>query len=139
MEVEIITNRLSNVSLGRKTPESESDIAIRKLLECSVTKRILRFSDVFSSPDFTKLLPCSGTPTVTKLGEASYSEVFTIGEEDGAVVVKVVPLLDSSVMGKGKPNVELPDCSEVADAVREIGITKRMSQVPGGGFVDFLG
>lgn len=138
VEVEIITKRLRNVVLDKPVRESDDDI--RNLLNCSVNKSIIPFSGVFTTPEFAKLLPSGVVPQVTKLGEASYSEVFTVGADDSAVVVKVVPLLSNAgTSGNGKAKVELPDCSEIEDVVREIEITKRMSQVPGGGFVEFLG
>lgn len=141
VEVEIITKRIQNVSIEDRKP-LETDTDLRHLLDCSSVKKLLPFSGVFASPDFVKLLPpgTGAAPPLAKLGEASYSEVFTVGEEDSAVVVKVVPLLGKAgPSSNAKSKIELPDCSEIADVVREIEITKRMSQVPGGGFVDFLG
>jgi serine/threonine-protein kinase haspin len=136
-EIQIVTSRLRNVSLDSL---SKSETALRSLLSCATTKTILPFTDAFTTPDFAELLPDGVSPTVTKVGEASYSEVFSVGEGDSAVVVKVVPLLGKAAPhSKGKSAAELPDCSAIPDVVREIEITRRMSQTPGGGFVEFLG
>ncbi|GMK53746.1 hypothetical protein CspeluHIS016_0103320 [Cutaneotrichosporon spelunceum] len=137
VEIEIVSSRLRHVSLDEL---SSSETALRSLLTCSTTKKIVPFSEAFTTPDFAKLLPSSMPPTVTKVGEASYSEVFSVGEGDCAVVVKVVPLLGkASYSTRGKAAASLPDCSAIPDVVREIEITRRMSQTPGGGFVEFLG
>ncbi|KLT41186.1 hypothetical protein CC85DRAFT_248103 [Cutaneotrichosporon oleaginosum] len=136
-EIQIVTSRLRNVSLDAL---SETETDLRRLLTCATSKTILPFSDAFTAPDFTELLPSGVSPTVTKVGEASYSEVFSVGDGDRAVVVKVVPLLGKTgSSSKGKTVAEFPDCSAVPDVVREIEITRRMSQTPGGGFVEFLG
>lgn len=136
-DIEIVTSRLRHVSLDDL---SKRETALRSLLNCATCRTVLPFSDVFTNPDFAKLLPRDMPPTVNKVGEASYSEVFSVGEGDGAVVVKVVPLLgNSGPSSKGKATAELPDCSAVPDVVREIEITRRMSLTPGGGFVEFLG
>ncbi|BEJ14016.1 hypothetical protein CspHIS471_0311900 [Cutaneotrichosporon sp. HIS471] len=136
-EIEIVTSRLRNVSLDEL---SSRETALRSLLKCATTKKIIPFSEAFTTPDFAKLLPSGMSPVVTKVGEASYSEVFSVGEGDSAVVVKVVPLLGKTDSeSKGKATTDLPDCSAISDVVREIEITRRMSQTPGGGFVQFLG
>lgn len=74
---------------------------------------------------------------MTKVGEASYSEVFGFSQsaEDADLVLKVIPLFSGTVEADGS----FPDCSSPEDVLREIEITKKMNQVPGGGFVEFRG
>ncbi|KAL7420550.1 hypothetical protein Q5752_004501 [Cryptotrichosporon argae] len=87
----------------------------------------------------TFLAPLTGpVPSIRKLGEASYSEVFLLSGPTAEVVVKVIPLLSAASVEAGA-RADVPDCSEVDDVVREIRITKRMTEVEGGGFVRFLG
>lgn len=154
LEVEIIT-KLRNVLLDKPTAESKPSEPgpskpptpdLSRLLSICTVDEILPFDEVFTHSKFLELLPQAdkrtSSPVVRKLGEASYSEVFSVSAQEGSVdvVVKVIPLLGfSNLRGKQKTEVELPDCSEVDDVAREIGVTKRMSRVPGGGFVDFLG
>lgn len=69
-----------------------------------------------------------------KIGEASYSEVFGIGD----VVLKVIPLHDESYPGKGGMNeTDGPAPSEVKDVRKEIIVTRAMGEVHEG-FVKLL-
>ncbi|KAH7103717.1 hypothetical protein BKA62DRAFT_636222 [Auriculariales sp. MPI-PUGE-AT-0066] len=56
-----------------------------------------------------------------KVGEASYSEVFSIGE----VVLKIIPLRDPSRQGDVEED-ELPSVSDVENVTREIAMTQEM-------------
>lgn len=143
VEVEIVS-RMRQISLDEQVSEPKagpSKPTYAKLLEACRFNEVLPFESVLCYPAFWELLPERGDstpqPVVKKLGEASYSEVFSVSATAGSpgVVVKVVPLLRSSSSGV----TELPDCSEVEDVRREIDITSRMSLVPGGGFAEFLG
>lgn len=135
-----LTARLAKVSLedeeekkkAKEQPSTASPLD-DLLAVCTISERI-PFDKFFVHTEFTPLLRGTDT-TIRKYGEASYSEVFTVGAEDTAVVVKVIPLLGDNA----EFDVELPDCSEIPDVVREIEMTRRMAGVPGGGFVDFLG
>jgi len=104
------------------------------------------FSAFISSPAVVALLDpetqASG-PSFKKIGEASYSEVYSMGIQKGKkIVIKVIPLVEHgnevAVRVDGK---ELPDTSYPRDVLRELEITQRM----GGGegatsrFVNFLG
>lgn len=143
--VESITGRLNNVKLDSNGANSCPYPDTSRLMADSVVKEVIPFESAFSHPRFLELLPGAAgsvSPIVLKLGEASYSEVFSVAasEDSPKVVVKVIPLLGfSGTSSKPKAKAELPDCSEVDDVVREVQITRRMSSVPGGGFVDFLG
>lgn len=71
-----------------------------------------------------------------KIGEASYSEVFGIGD----VVLKVIPLHDESCPGKVRGELKEPDGpapSEVKDVRKEIIVTRAMGEVHEG-FVKLL-
>jgi len=69
-----------------------------------------------------------------KIGEASYSEVFGIGD----VVLKVIPLHDESCPGKGGVSeTDGPAPSEVKDVRKEIIVTRAMGEVHEG-FVKLL-
>lgn len=85
---------------------------------------------------------CEPSYTITKLGEASYSEVYSVSRVDGPhedVVLKVVPLISPST---GK--VALKDADEeiftsaADDVLRELEVTKLMSEMRVG-FVEFRG
>lgn len=63
----------------------------------------------------------------TKVGEASYSEVFGYGN----VVLKVIPLLneETSPSETWSASWGSPQVSEVSDVVREINVTRAMGEV----------
>ena len=54
--------------------------------------------------------------------------------------MKVIPLLGAGALGRGVllGNSNYPDCSSVDEVVREIEITKRLAQLYGGGYVEFI-
>ncbi|TXT15882.1 hypothetical protein VHUM_00385 [Vanrija humicola] len=137
---ERVTIRDTRKPKRSKAPQLPKPSAIDSLLFSCSTPTLQPFGDVFTSESFGSLLPGgqTGSPVIRKIGEASYSEVFTVASssEDEAIVVKIIPLLGESADAS---TVEVPDCSEAADVVREVETTKRMSSVPGGGFGNFLG
>jgi serine/threonine-protein kinase haspin len=71
-----------------------------------------------------------------KIGEASYSEVFGIGD----VVLKIVPIRDedTSVTTTATEQAETPAPSDAADVLREIASTRAMGEISDGGFVRLL-
>ena len=73
----------------------------------------------------------AGKVAFRKLGEASYSEVFAVGE----VVLKVVPLLLDGE--ESSEDVEVPCASPLAEVEREILVTKAMGDVHAG-FIKLL-
>lgn len=114
--------------------EVEADGGLTRLLEQCLVPAPVPFSDIFTHPAFSALV--SGSE-VRKQGEASYSEVFRVGD----AVVKVIPLLgeDEGARALEGADEDVPDCSGADDVAREIEVTRRMAQVPGGGFVGFRG
>ncbi|TFK55565.1 hypothetical protein OE88DRAFT_1765645 [Heliocybe sulcata] len=69
--------------------------------------------------------------TFRKIGEASYSEVFGIGD----VVLKIVPLRDEDTSKAGR--AETPPPSDARDVLREIVVTRAMGEMCAG-FVRLL-
>jgi hypothetical protein len=71
------------------------------------------------------------TATITKLGEATYSEVFTLRHHDGTTaVLKVIPFNQ----GEGDRDTSM---SSLQDILQEIRISRAMAKVEG--FADFQG
>ncbi|KAF7970796.1 hypothetical protein HWV62_23082 [Athelia sp. TMB] len=68
-----------------------------------------------------------------KIGEASYSEVFGIGN----VVLKVIPLRDETVSADSSPDVETPFPSDAKDVLKEMIVTRAVGEVCDG-FVKLL-
>jgi serine/threonine-protein kinase haspin len=71
--------------------------------------------------------------TFRKIGEASYSEVFGIGD----VVLKVIPIRDESEAGQSAEEEDGPAPSDAKDVRKEIIVTRAMGEVYGG-FVKLL-
>lgn len=73
------------------------------------------------------------TAAFQKIGEASFSEVFGIGD----VVLKVIPLRDEDIAGTIHADEDLPDPSDAQDVLREIIVTRAMGEMCEG-FVQLL-
>lgn len=76
----------------------------------------------------------SSSLRLRKVGEASYSEVFGIG----SVVLKIIPLYDEDASDVYDDDNEMPPPSSVSDVLNEIVVTRTMSSVGDGGFVELL-
>lgn len=114
--------------------------SIDKLISSCSLSEICAFDDFLRSPALLNLLPSRAQPSFAKIGEASYSEVFSIKRGKFDLIIKVVPLLpacSSSLLSQ--TDIEVPDCSSPDEVLREVEITKTMSRLKGGGFVDFKG
>ncbi|KAI0053672.1 hypothetical protein FA95DRAFT_1508208 [Auriscalpium vulgare] len=68
-----------------------------------------------------------------KIGEASYSEVFGIGD----VVLKVVPIMNPNFAGCAAPEADGPAPSDAKDVLKEIIVTRAMGELHAG-FVRLL-
>jgi len=74
---------------------------------------------------------CSGRATFQKIGEASYSEVFGIGD----VVLKVIPIHNEE--GPDEIDAETPAPSDAKDVLKEIVVTRALGEMCNG-FVNLL-
>ncbi|WWC96524.1 hypothetical protein V866_003392 [Kwoniella sp. B9012] len=114
------------------SPIEDPQIALDDLLSACSSSSIGQFTNFLEGGQ----LPEYGS--IRKVGEASYSEVFgLVGNEEVRYVLKVIPLLSSAEVIKA--DGPMPDCTKMEDVKREIEVTKRMSQVPGGRFVEYIG
>ena len=74
---------------------------------------------------------CSGHAKFQKIGEASYSEVFGIGD----VVLKIIPIRNEE--GPDEIDAETPAPSDAKDILKEIVVTRAMGEMCNG-FVNLL-
>jgi serine/threonine-protein kinase haspin len=74
---------------------------------------------------------CSGHATFQKIGEASYSEVFGIGD----VVLKIIPIRNEE--GPDEIDAETPAPSDAKDVLKEVVVTRAMGEMCNG-FVNLL-
>ncbi|CAL1701316.1 unnamed protein product [Somion occarium] len=72
----------------------------------------------------------AGLPNFQKIGEASYSEVFGIGN----VVLKIIPLRDEDAKRSPDTSADLdaPAPSDAKDVLKEIVVTRAMGEMCGG-------
>ncbi|CAK5262817.1 unnamed protein product [Mycena citricolor] len=109
------------------------------LAECGQTESgVHEFSAFIRTFPLDTLVRNSDAPsTFRKIGEASYSEVYGIGD----VVLKVIPLRDEShrqLRPKAREDtLDVPFSTDVKDVLKEIIVTDAMGQVCDG-FVDLL-
>lgn len=132
--VTIEDNSAQKIGDGLDKGKSSSQFPLEALIQACSSTSVQPFSTFIKS---FPLFSASKDVFVTKVGEASYSEVFGFSQstEDADLVLKVIPLFSGTM----ETNGPFPDCSSPEDVLREIEITKRMNQVPGGGFVEFRG
>lgn len=117
----------SSTSSGRKrTPNY-----LRPLLaECGqiMPFEFAAFIETFpfdSTHGFSDNYDYEDTPTFQKIGEASYSEVFGIGN----VVIKVIPLTNEDVESISDSRAhETPPTSDAKDVLKEILVTRTMGE-----------
>lgn len=74
---------------------------------------------------------CSGRATFQKIGEASYSEVFGIGD----IVLKIIPIRNEESFDE--IDAETPAPSDAKDVLKEIVVTRAMGEMCNG-FVNLL-
>lgn len=119
---------------GANKEKPSAQFALETLIQACSSTSVQEFNTFIKS---FPLFSASKDVFVTKVGEASYSEVFGFSQSAEVVdlVLKVIPLFSGTV----ETDVPFPDCSSPEDVLREIEITKKMNQVPGGGFVEFRG
>ena len=147
VSVSDITEDVCNLSIETPTcstlsPEQEFE----NLVSACTLKEVHDFSAFVASPAVISLLDPESQdsgPSFKKIGEASYSEVYSMGVQKGKkIVIKVIPLVghgeEIAVSADGK---DLPDTSHSRDVLRELEITKRMGDGEGATsrFVNFLG
>lgn len=138
-----LAEHLAQISIAPAQPSesAEPTSAVDELLGVCTSPEVIPFEGFTTSQNLLSILPikAKAQPVIRKIGEASYSEVFGITiANQSEVVVKVVPLMDEEcILAAGGDEEELPDCSRAEDVRREVEITKRMSGLPGGGFVTF--
>lgn len=138
-----LTEELSAVSIADTAFKPDHAADYTRLLASTTITSEHDFESFLTSPAVVSLLPedqGSSGPTFRKIGEASYSEVFAMPTREGRdIVVKVIPLFDyRRSESTGRPE-KMPDTSYPGDVLRELEITSRMSEMPGGGFIDCLG
>ena len=117
-------------TLVASTPKKEKEIetleakdGIQLLLEYCSEDEIEEFDEYIDG-----LLE---TATITKLGEATYSEVFTLRHRDGTTaVLKIIPFYQDE-------DLKDTSLSSLQDILQEIRISKAMAKVEG--FADFQG
>ena len=74
---------------------------------------------------------CTGRASFQKIGEASYSEVFGIGD----VVLKIIPIRDEEY--PDRTDAETPAPSDAKDILKEIIVTRALGEICNG-FINLL-
>lgn len=137
-----VTQSLASASLVDIPITPDHSAEYDRLLASVTESREQHFNSFLSSPAVTSLFSPDerAGPAFRKIGEASYSEVFALTTREGReIVVKVIPLFDHRTPASSARNESLPDTSYPGDVLRELDITSRMSEMPGGGFINYFG
>ncbi|EIW67554.1 hypothetical protein TREMEDRAFT_64143 [Tremella mesenterica DSM 1558] len=143
--ISALTRQLAQINISKPldlVPSVQPTKSLNRLLSTCTTSTVIPLDDLFYSPAFRGLFRYRADHIIRKIGEASYSEVFAVKMKDEELVVKIIPLHDGRSV---EWNVEehggrdYPERSEVEDVLREVEVTKRMSKLPGGGFVEYKG
>jgi hypothetical protein len=119
----------SNLTLIASTPKKEKESTAEAKTGIDL---LLQFCLKDEVVDFTEFMNgVLATAEVKKLGEASYSEVFTLIHGNGTkTVLKVVPFNETT-------DEKSSSSSNLEDILQEIRISKAMSEMDG--FADFKG
>jgi hypothetical protein len=149
-----VTEEVSNLSIETEpfaSPSASTSTLspiqeFNRLVAASTSTQVHDFSTFISSPAVMSLLdPDSGSNSssssaLRKIGEASYSEVFSMGIVGGKkIVIKVIPLVNHETGDVASEDI--PDTSYPRDVLRELEITQRMGEGegPASHFVKYLG
>lgn len=124
-----------SVEAAEKRAWPPSPAHLRPLLAECAQERPHEFSAFIGSFPFDSIVhgDTSRGCTFQKIGEASYSEVFGIGD----VVLKVIPLRDEVRLEADECAVESPAPSDAKDVLKEIFVTRAMGDMCPG-FVKLL-
>jgi hypothetical protein len=142
-----ITEDVANLSIEAIEPTLTTPLdEFHNLVSACTSTEVHDFSTFISSPAVVSLLDPESKPSgpsFVKIGEASYSEVYSMGILQGKkIVIKVIPLVDhdNEVTGR-QDGDDLPETSYAKDVLRELEITQRMGAGEGATrrFVKFLG
>ena len=129
--------RLASPSILPNKPTAEPLEVLR--LACRQTD-VLSYTALFQAvgqllPD----LPEKRSASITKAGEATYSEVYaaTSPVSDEMIILKIVPL---ALPGQTESSdTEMPQLSDPMDVAKELQITQRLSDIKGAGFIGYHG
>ena len=129
---------LSSITPAPSLPTLPIPAQLLPILAKSTSPFLHDFSTFTTSP----LPPFAPSPTWKKLGEASYSEVFSVADSNGdAMVIKIIPIALGSPGGQEEEvdelREDLPYSSECSAVLREIGISQGVGEMEG--FVNFRG
>lgn len=136
-EIQLTPSKSAQSSISATSVSSTSDVdALGALLQACSTTETLNFDSFLASSHLLDLLPSRAQPSFSKIGEASYSEVFSVKRGKQELVIKVVPILP---VCQKEATPEVPDCSSPEDVLREVEITKRLASLDTSGFIDIKG
>lgn len=143
-EVIDLTSDLSSLDIGSSHTKTSAPLrsdtstvdGLQSLLSSCSNTAIQPFAEFLFSSTILNLVPGRAQPEITKIGEASYSEVYSVSRGRDQVVIKVVPLSPACATQLG---IDPPDCSDPAEVKREVEITKRLSGLGEGGFIEYKG
>jgi Haspin like kinase domain len=121
-----VTSTLTLISTPKR------DNKLENATETSLIEQLLQFCDTPDILDFTEYITSlTETHSLTKLGEASYSEVFTLTDVNTKSVLKIVPFVEHT------EDLSAQDISvsNLADILQEVRISRAMTSAQG--FADF--
>lgn len=123
---------LSSISYENPTPTNQPAHLLSLLDECgqSAAVEFSAFIEAFPVHPVVRST-CSGPVAFQKIGEASYSEVFGIGD----VVLKIIPIRDEECLVRD--DVDTPAPSDAKDILKEIVVTRALGETCNG-FVNLL-
>jgi serine/threonine-protein kinase haspin len=123
---------LSSISYEDPTPTNQPAHLLSLLDECGQIAPVefSAFIEAFPVHPIVQST-CSGLVAFQKIGEASYSEVFGIGD----IVLKIIPIRDEEF--PIRDGLDTPAPSDAKDILREIVVTRALGEMCNG-FVSLL-
>jgi serine/threonine-protein kinase haspin len=123
---------ISSISYDNPPPTSQPAHLLSLMEECGQSAPV-EFSAFIEAFPFHPVVQTTGSEPIAflKIGEASYSEVFGIGD----VVLKIIPLRDEE--SPARDDVDTPAPSDAQDVLKEIIVTRAMGEICDG-FVNLI-
>lgn len=123
---------ISSISYDNPPPTSQPAHLLSLMEECGQSAPV-EFSAFIEAFPFHPVVQTTGSEPIAflKIGEASYSEVFGIGD----VVLKIIPLRDEE--SQARDDVDTPAPSDAQDVLKEIIVTRAMGEICDG-FVNLI-
>ena len=128
---------MPSASSSATQPSASQRDRLRPLQEVCTSPDILTYDRLLNAlGNSMRCSPCKTAIKMSKIGEATYSDVYRAAVGEETIVVKIVPLAMGNESESGN---EVPEVTRPEDVAKEVSIGQRMSAVSSAGFIGYHG